>query len=253
MKLFYLLVLAVGVFACESDLPLNDLGQHTNQQLANVYMSSVGSDKQQAGLELDIEVQYWSLDDKIAYTGLWDSIAKTVTLEVDVDEVKFSKTYESSAQGWKEHKEYPFDFANWKPESNAYERKITYLIDPVYDQISQGDADITYQEFLALDTAKAFEDEAYDYYITKLSKSYFNDLMVDKSLMSQQEFDALYSGNSLTDAGKETILAKLKEIGLSTLVGKEYSAETKYAIVLAFRVINSTTKSNEYRRSFRVF
>jgi len=51
----------------------DDLGTSDGSILANVYLETLAP-KLQAGIDKEMEVQYWSLDGNFVYTGLWDYV-----------------------------------------------------------------------------------------------------------------------------------------------------------------------------------
>ncbi|MCF6352178.1 MAG: hypothetical protein L3J06_04115 [Cyclobacteriaceae bacterium] len=240
------------VVSCSTNNPFDDLGTSDGSNLANVYIETLAP-KLQAGIDKEMEVQYWSLDDNFIYTGLWDYVSRVEVFEVSVDGVVFNQSELEEFQDWTESQAYPFDFSNWVPASSAYVKKITYNIDITYDKTTVDASGISSAEFLAK-LPENYEDEMYSFYTISLSRNTLNDLMLNNGIMAQEEFDSQYGENGvLTGSGQEAIESGLAQVGIETLIGVNYKIDTEYEITLAFRVTNETQKSNEYRRTFGVF
>ncbi|MEN8250561.1 MAG: hypothetical protein ABFS32_16635 [Bacteroidota bacterium] len=252
IKILIVIVIIGSLVSCEDNNILDDLGTSDGTIVANVYMETLAP-KLPAGLDRDIRVQYWSLDNKFTYTGLWDSVAQTGKYIVMVDNIPYDDELGGVFQGWTEYQEHPFNLANWKPDSAAYITSANYVIDPAYDKVTVKSTEITLTEFLAT-APETYEDDVYGFYTISLKKEYLNNLMIDNAIMTQEVFDSHYAESGLlTDEGKVAIRAGLGQIGIEALVETNYSINVEYDIALSFRVINGTNKMNEAIRTFGVF
>lgn len=248
----FLFLIILTIVGCKENNVFDSLGDQGSSTLANVYMEPLAP-KLQAGTERDLEVQFWSLDDNITYTGLWDYALKAQSFETKVNDIVFNIQTEEDFQDWTEATEYTFSFADWTPDINAYLKNITYNIDVAYDATSEKSVDISSATFISR-LPENFETEMFSFYTSNLSRSELNTLMLDNAIMTQSKFDSQYaeSGFFTTD-GRTAMTAGLAEIGTPVLVGNNFEIKTEYQITLAFRVINGSQNSNESRRSFDVF
>ena len=238
--------------SCEVNNILDELGESDGTIVANVYMETLAP-KLPAGIDKNIRVQYWSLDNSFSYTGLWDSVAQTSKFNVKVDNVSYSDDFWKTFKGWTEYQEYPFSLGNWKPDSSAYITSVNYAINLAYDKVTIGSGTISMSQFLN-DAPETFEEDVYDYYTTSLKRATLNTLMINNAIMTQEVFDSHYAESGLlTSSGREAIRAGLAQIGLETLVGTNYNVDVEYNVALSFRVINGTSKMNQAIRTFGVF
>lgn len=252
LKIYLSSVILLLASSCATNNAFDDLGTSDGSILANVYVETLAP-KLQAGIDKEMEVQYWSLDDNFVYTGLWDYVSQVEVFQVEVDGIVYNQSELEEFQDWTESQAYPFDFSNWVPASSAYVKKITYNIDMAYDKTTVDANDISSTEFVS-QLPEGYEDDMYAFYTNALSRTTLNELMVDNGIMTQDEFDAQYGENGvLTTSGKETIESGLAQIGIITLIGSDYKIDTEYEITLAFRVTNGSQKTNDYKRSFIVF
>lgn len=250
---FNITIIALALAAsCSTNNAFDDLGSSDGSVLANVYVEALAP-KLQAGIDKEIEVQYWSLDDNFVYTGLWDYVSQVEVFQVEVDGIAYSQSELDEFQDWTESKEYPFDFSNWVPSSSAYVKKITYNIDIAYDKVTEDANDISSSEFV-LKLPEDYENNMYKFYTNALSRATLNSLMLTNGIMTQEEFDSHYGDNGvLTITGRAAIENGLSEIGIEELIGTEYKIDTEYEVTIAFRVINNSQKTNDSRRTFIVF
>ncbi|REE01164.1 hypothetical protein [Marinoscillum furvescens] len=238
--------------ACETNNIFNELGTTDGSIVANVYLETFAPSLQ-AGITKDLEVQYWSLDDRFDYLGLWDYVTVTREYIVTVEGVEFSTSENEDFQDWTEVSTYNFDFADWDPELSAYKRSISYDIKEAYDNATAGSDELTADQYLAAAPENYLAD-MYSHYTSNLSRATLNELMLEYEVMTQAEFDGHYAESGfLTTDGRAAMEAGLAQIGAKELVGDSYSITSEYAITLAFRATNSTGEYNESRRSFLVF
>jgi len=238
--------------SCTVNNVFDDLGTSDGSILANVYLETLAP-KLQAGIDKEMEVQYWSLDGNFVYTGLWDYVSKVEAFQVEVDGIVFNQSELEEYQDWTESEEYPFDFSNWVPASSAYVKRITYNIDIAYDKTTVDANDISSAEFVA-QLPENYENDMYAFYTNSLSRTTLNVLMIDNGIMIQEEFDSQYGENgALTQSGQTVIENGLAQIGIETLMESNYKIDIEYEITLAFRVTNGTQKTNDYKRTFKVF
>ncbi len=251
-RIYISVIILILTVSCTVNNVFDDLGTSDGSILANVYLETLAP-KLQAGIDKEIEVQYWSLDDNFSYTGLWDYVSKVEVFQVEVDGIVFNQSELDEFQDWAESEEYPFDFSNWVPASSAYIKKITYNINIAYDKTTVDDNHITSSEFIA-QLPDGYEEEMYAFYTNALGRATLNVLMIDNGIMAQEEFDSQYGENgALTQSGQIAIENGLSQIGIELLIETDYKIDIEYEITLAFRVINGTKKPNESRRTFGVF
>lgn len=238
--------------ACETNNIFNELGTTDGSIVANVYLEAMAPSLQ-AGISKEMSVQYWSLDDRFDYLGLWDYVSVTREFKVVVEGVEYSTSENDDFQDWTEVSSYNFDFADWDPELSAYNRTISYDIKSEYDNVTTASDELTLDQYLAA-TPEDYLAAMYSHYTSNLSRAVLNELMLDNAVMTQAEFDGHYAESGfLTADGRAAMEAGLAQIGAKKLIGDSYAITSEYAITLAFRATNSSGEYNESRRSFIVF
>jgi hypothetical protein len=252
-KLIYLLAI-FSLFSCEKYDLLKEITE-AKEIRPNVYLSPL-SPTAAPGAEINVTVQFWSVDDEFNYLGLWHTIDTSTLVQIDLHPATLSYTYEKTYAGKKmeaeEYKEYQFGYDDWSPDNNAYQREVKYLVDTKYKKVSQTQSNTTKVNFVALLPA-GFETEFYTRLVNTLSKAKMQILIVDThALLTQEVFDSKYDAEGkYLEGSADFFQSKLAEIGLINLIGTKYKYEKVHSIAVRFKVING--KNAEGVSSYRSF
>ena len=249
-RLIYLFTILTFV-SCEKFDPVKDNAE-IKETAPNAYMSPLNPTAI-AGSEVIVPVQYWSVDDKFNYLGLWHKIDTSTIVQIELAPKSVGYNYEKTTEGNKreevEYKEYQFGYDDWSPADNAYATELKYMADATFAKISVSK---NVSDFV-IALHQGAEDEFYTTLANDLSKSKMQLLVVSThGVVTQVDFDTKYDaeGNYL-DGAEAFFETKLKEIGIENLIGVNHKYEKIHAISLRFKIINgNNTEGVSSYRSF---
>lgn len=216
-----------------------------------------------ADTEVECEIEYWSLGDEFQELSLLQRVIALEEYEVqltDVDYVYIAEISSDDALGEDEDpvrdevRTFQHDFTNWVPDKTAYVLKFDYYVEPslakaILTEDNTAISDLT-QEMSELAVADFYDDLS-----RNLDKSELQIILVDvHAVATQNELNGYYdAADNLTSDGRSSVISKLQQIGLNTLIGAEYELEKSNLVVLNFQIINGyDEESISTSRSFNV-
>lgn len=252
LSFLFFVSLSFFVLSCEINDPIKDQS-NLGQQAANIYFTPI-QPIADANSEIDCEIEYWTVGNKITSQSLWDKIYLTEEYEISIKDIQytFKNSFDTLFREKQKYKEYDFDFTDWTPDKNAYVFKTKYLVDGVYTKKTYKQNDTEKNTFASLISDNALESI---YFSLINNKSLLKSILVDNSsLVTLDTFYSWYDDKGkLTPEGNNTAKTKLKSINIKDLIGDKYKKIESYLILLSFKVTNGNNEENESRsRSFKV-
>lgn len=252
---YILIATVVLMTACEQNDPVANMGE-TMGEVPNVYLATL-SPIAWADTDIELKIQYWSIENSFSELGLYETIDTAVVLNFKLNPASVDYTYEIEYWGriqddmqvtTEQH-----DIGKWVPAQNAYvlARVYTPATEHKLKKYTNRETDISSFEALMPDT---LEQHLYIDLSNELDKIQLSTILVEQNaVMTTTTFDACFSGTSKTETGLQTLQTKLKEVGFQNLVGGTYKLSVQHGIVLRFKAANTNGAwGSSYARYFNI-
>jgi len=257
MKKIIYIAIAFSLAACEKFDHVADLAQ-VGQFAPNVYMSPIAP-VASPNSEVELNIQYWSPDEKFNELALWQGIDTSAKIEITLapDSLEYIYTYnytgtrDSSAV----YKTYDFDFADWTPDLNAYNRKPKYPVNASLAKFSKANSATNTPTVFSGFIPEKVKTDMYTYLAGNLKKAQLTNLLVNThAVINSTDVESQYETDGKLKAGAvDYFAAKIAGIGFVKLLGTKYKYERTNNVSLQFKVTNGYNQvGSSATRSFNV-